>query len=75
MISLRGKAFVDQVVQGRVDTSFYVFAILASAPFRQWYYPNPVDDPFLLDQTAVFVRTGSTELEQLAHWQHVTVGR
>jgi hypothetical protein len=49
-------------------TTDYVYTILASPEFQTLYKPNPVPDPYLLAQTAVYIRTGSPEIGKLKTW-------
>jgi hypothetical protein len=74
LVSARSKAYADSIAPAP-GTADYVRAILSSPEFQARWQPNPVPDPFLLEYTAVYVATGSDELDDLDKWQGVTIAR
>jgi hypothetical protein len=72
VVSHRSAAFVEAVLPlGSEGTTDYVTGILASPLFQEFWKPNPVPDPYLLEHSALYVRTGSREMKNLSTWQSV----
>jgi len=51
----------------------YVRTLLSSRPFQENWAPNPLPDRYLLQHTAVYVRSDSAELSKMQTWQGVVL--
>jgi hypothetical protein len=75
VVSYRSLAFARNIGSPRAASPDYVRTILGSRPFQQDWKRNPLPDRYLLQHTAVYVRSDSAELAKIQTWQGVALAR
>lgn len=69
VVSVRPDSYSTGLTAGTASGAHgYIDAILGSPEFQSLFKPNPVPDPYLLNHTAVYIRTGSPEIAKLKTW-------
>jgi len=75
VVSYRPLAFARNINSPRGASADYVRTILGSRPFLQDWKRHPLPDRYLLQHTAVYVRSDSAELAKMRTWQGVALAR
>jgi len=73
-VSFRADSYVRSLaVVPAESTADYMLRILASKEVQTGWAPNPVQDPYLVANSAIYVRTDSPEMARRSAWQAVVI--
>jgi hypothetical protein len=76
VVFLEPYEFVVAFKELEAEKNWYYFAAIANHPiFRREYLPNPVNVPYLLEHTSVFIRRSSAELARKQVWREPEISR